>query len=194
MEVNTCMFSSMPLWLLLCWHTNQSHMDETSADCGDATQTTLWLFIDEFGQALSQVVQVADFDVQDLDDTSDLDLRLLLVFAAGGQCLFSTLNLILQLGVSSLHILQTHQLLLIVFSYLGVFVDVFCMGCCPSSPHFVYFCDISSSYRSPDGQERTCFSMSDQNCSLWWKKGFARIIFCKGTKSALEHSQVQHLA
>lgn len=83
-------------------------MGGSSADCRDATQLLLWLFVDELRQALSQVVQVADFDVQNVDDTPDLDLRLLLLLPAGGQCLFSTLDPILQLSVSSLHILQTH--------------------------------------------------------------------------------------
>lgn len=83
-------------------------MGGTSADCGDAARLPLWLFVNELRQVLSQVVQVADFDVQNLDDTSDLDLRLLLLLPAGGQRLFSTLDTILQLGVSSLHILRTH--------------------------------------------------------------------------------------
>lgn len=113
-------------------------MGGTSADCGDAAQLLLWLFVDELCQALSQVVQVADFDVQNLDDTSDLAFRLLLLFTAGSQRLFSALNLILQLGVSSLHILPTNQLLLIQFSHLNVFLDILCMGYYPSCTCFLY--------------------------------------------------------
>lgn len=80
----------------------------TFADCGDAAQLLLWLFVDDFRQALSQVVQVADFDVQNVDDASDLDLRLALLLPAGRQRLFSTLDPFLQVVVLSLQILQTH--------------------------------------------------------------------------------------
>lgn len=84
-------------------------MEETSADCGDAAKLLLQLFVDEFCQALSQVIQVADFDVQHLDDMLDLDLCLFPLLPARGQRLFSTLNPILQLYISSLQILQTHS-------------------------------------------------------------------------------------
>lgn len=80
-------------------------MKETSSYCGDATQPQLWLFIDEFCQVLSQVVQVADFDVQNLNDVSDLNLRLHLLLLIGGQHLLRALNPFLQLRVSSLQIL-----------------------------------------------------------------------------------------
>lgn len=66
-----------------------------------------WLVGDELGQALSQLAQVANLDVQDLDDAPHLHLRLRLLLLAGGQCLLSALDLTLQLGVSSLHILRT---------------------------------------------------------------------------------------
>lgn len=75
--------------------TNQGHMGGTCADCGDAAQLQLGLFVDEFCQALSQLIQVADFDVQNVDDTFDLDLCLILLLPAGGQCLFCTLDSIL---------------------------------------------------------------------------------------------------
>lgn len=46
----------------------------TCADCGDAAHLHLWLFVDELCEALSQVAQVADFHIKDVDDASDLDL------------------------------------------------------------------------------------------------------------------------
>lgn len=73
--------------------------------CGSPTRFDCCLVGDELGQALSQVTQVADLDVQDLDDAPHLHLRLRLLLLAGGQRLLGALDLTLQLRVSSLHIL-----------------------------------------------------------------------------------------
>lgn len=64
-----------------------------------------WLVGDELRQAPSQVTKVTNLDVQDLDDAPHLHFRLSLLLLAGGQRLLSILDLTLQLGVSSLHIL-----------------------------------------------------------------------------------------
>lgn len=63
---------------------------------------------DELGQAPSQVTQVADLDVQDLDDAPHLHFRVRLLLLAGGQRLLGALDLTLQLRVSALHILWTN--------------------------------------------------------------------------------------
>lgn len=64
------------------------------------------LFVDELGQALSQVVQVVDLDVQDLDHPPHLALRLLPLLLAGGQGFLSALDPLFELGVPRLQLLQ----------------------------------------------------------------------------------------
>lgn len=83
--------------------------------CVSPTRFDCCLVGDELGQALSQVTQVADLDVQDLDDAPHLHFRLRMLLLAGGQRLLSTLDLALQLRVSSLHILRTN---------VGVFFNI----------------------------------------------------------------------
>lgn len=67
------------------------------------------LFVDELSQTLSQVVQVIDLDVQDLDHPPHLFVCLLPLLLAGGQGSLSALDPLLQLSVLRLQLLQTHR-------------------------------------------------------------------------------------
>lgn len=86
-------------------------------DCGAAHCLQLGLFINKVCQTLSQVVQVANFDIEGLEEMPDLHLGRLLFFPAGGQRLFGALDLTLQLGVSSLKFLQRNGQTLLVNSF-----------------------------------------------------------------------------
>lgn len=92
------------------------------ASCGEAPLLRLWPLVHQFCQALSQAFQVTDFDVQNLYDSPNFNLRLLLLLSAGSQRFFSTLNTILQLNVPPLQVLQTHSKLLVNLFYNTIII------------------------------------------------------------------------
>lgn len=67
------------------------------------------LFVDELGQALSQVIQVVDLDIQDVNDPLNLTLCPIPLLQRGSQSLLGSLHPLLKFCIPCLQILEGPQ-------------------------------------------------------------------------------------